>query len=233
MIQWSEADWIKNGEAYSRISESRHTTVYPWILAQVSQLNPSRILDFGAGDGRLLKQISCQRTCVAAYYDPSRSMRLLAKETLKGSGLPLHKNLIEIDDIKYDVIIFCAVWMVLSTKEECIRCLNWMRDHLTSEGVILFAVTHPCFRDIHFRSFSTDFSQRRYLESGSAFRVFIRDDQYGVVIQDYHWSLSEMFDQVRQCRLWFDLILELPDLDDGEPARGYPPWLVGLLRPRV
>lgn len=230
MVRWVETCWDDGGEEYSRIVESKHYCVYPWIVAAVERSKPSSVLDYGGGDGSLLRSLGGNAIATRCYYDPGPAMRRLAAKNLKDVPAQIHGTRSSINSMRFDAIVFCAVWMTLRTEKQCVNALSWMRSHLSNNGKIIFAVTHPCFRSEKFRYFSTNFPMEHYLRLGEAFRVYIRDDNEGVVVHDYHWPLSAMVNQLARADLRIESMAELPDCDErGEQIGGVPPWLVGTL----
>lgn len=232
MKEWPEIDWEKGGSLYSAINDSRFRSVDPWFRASIKDSCVTALLDYGGGDGKLLHSIRTYTTD-AWYYDPSPSMRLLAQDTLKSDQARICSHPDEIPPFLFDIIIFSAVWMTLSTEEECISTLLKLKTCLRPSGRVLFSVTHPCFRSIPFSTFSTGFDLDDYLRSGCVYRVFLSDDKSGVVLHDHHWPLAAMARQVAAAELYISELEELVDIaPDGSATHGPPAWLVGSLRLR-
>jgi methyltransferase family protein len=230
--EWPEIDWEEGGKLYSAIEDSRFRSVDPWFRIGIENSRAKTILDYGGGDGRLLHSV---RTFTedAWYYDPSPSMRMLAKDVLQNDDVRICSSPTEIPSSLFDVIVFSAVWMTLSSEEECISTLSKLKTCLTPSGCVLFSVTHPCFRTFPFSTFSTAFDADRYLESGHTYRVFLSDNKSGVVLHDHHWPLAAMARQIAAAELYIDTLDELVDIaPDGSVTHCAPAWLVGSLRVR-
>src|SRR3712207_3271156 len=68
--------------SYSQLEESRHTVVYPWLAKAIAALKPRVVLDYGAGDGRFLEELSRLHSCDLWHFDPSPAMRQIAAAKL-------------------------------------------------------------------------------------------------------------------------------------------------------
>lgn len=218
--------------SYSRIQESRHRSVYPWTIRELRKANAASLLDFGGGDGRLLSLV-CGDVPYCYYYDHDAAMVKIARSRLR-SKVIFARSLSDLRECSFNAILLCAVWMEFENQEQCIMNLSWMASHLAENGAIFFAVTHPCFRDREFSSFDTNFQMKHYQERGVSFQSVVKDFEQEVILKDYHWPLQAMFEQAAAAGLFFDDLIELPDLNDqSQPAPGPTPWLVGTLRRRA
>jgi SAM-dependent methyltransferase len=123
----------------------------------------------------------------------------------------------------FDVVTLNAVWMCLSSEEECLRVLKEIHRLLKAGGHLIASVTHPCFRDRSFSTYRTDFDMRNYLKDGSPFQVRMEDGTNGVEINDTHWSLGAMSRQLKQSGFVDTGFLEL---GDGQDLAAGSPWLI-------
>lgn len=232
MSPWLDIDWGREADDYSRVIESRHETVYPWIVSELESAKIGSVLDYGGGDGALLEMITASSPCSAFYFDPNPLMRRSAVNRLRGKAKTYVRRG-ALDACRFDAIVFCAVWMVLASENQCIEALHWIQRHMSEGGVVIFAVTHPCFRDSANEFFRTDFPMDRYLDRGRRFRVLIKGESGGIVLHDYHWPLEAMTSQIFAAGLRIETLAELPAVQAKIGAKGdRPSWLVGTLRRR-
>jgi hypothetical protein len=127
----------------------------------------------------------------------------------------------------WELVLFVAVWMGLETHDECVTVLRSIRSLLTPDGRVFAAVTHPCFRDRSFHTYSTSFDMGQYLMSGTRFKVNLFDNVRSLAIWDTHWTLADHVRQLVEAGLQVESLIEPPDL---EPASEGVPWLVVVAR---
>ena len=228
---WRRVDWKRNPQRYAEIRESRHRYVFPFIWQKIDALNPRSILDFGAGDGSFVKSADSGRFESITCYEPSSTFAELAKSNLnKIQTVELVTTLDEIKNSKFDLITFIAVWMTLDTEQQCLSALRQMHDRLNFDGSMIAAVTHPCFREAIFQEFHTDFSNTDYFHNGDSFTVFINDGLHRIALEDYHWNLHAMFNQLYCAGFYVERLWELSEENCDKKSPGSP-WLILLARP--
>jgi ubiquinone/menaquinone biosynthesis C-methylase UbiE len=212
---------------YSAIEESRHFTVFPWLLNEAKRRKPGTILDYGSGNGDFLVRLRSIFSKKLWYYDSSRSATRKFKKSAVTHDIKIFDTSKAIPANSVDLIISIAVWMTIPTAAGCIRYLRDQERILKDDGRSLVIVTHPCFREEAFSSFTTEFSNETYLRDGVPFRVELFDAKRRLAFIDYHWSLTTMIDQARRSGLQVIAITEFPDRPLSSAA-GRPrgsPWL--------
>lgn len=217
-------DWTKVAAEYSRLDDSRRAIVFPFLSRIIGELEPSVLLDYGAGDGQFLSQITEQLSTVvhAVSYEPAVGMYDIAKTATNDPKIQVIQSLAEIDSGSVDIVTCIAVWMCLETEEQSQEMLGHIRNVLRVGGHFIAAVTHPCFRTTQFSTYATDFSQNNYLNSGIKFNVRLTDGLNNLTLQDTHWNLSDLSRQLSGRDFQIQRLYELPDV----PDRGVPSWLV-------
>lgn len=223
-------DWNRIAEQYAAIDEDRSRIVFPAIIAILQKIAPGSVLDFGGGDGRFVEALLQRSTSwpappqEVAMYDPSTEMRRLARRRLADRpGALLVEEGGSAWRRSWDAVTFNAVWMGLTTEQQCVETLGKAVSVLSPGGCFVASVTHPCFRDRVFKTFSTEYDMRRYLEEGVSFDVHIYDEDRSITLRDTHWNLDAMTRQLASCGL---LIRRLHELGDSEEGRAGSPWLV-------
>jgi SAM-dependent methyltransferase len=208
---------------FTRLTETRHLIVFPWLLAAVKERAPQSLLDFGAGDGRLLFLLRENFDFELWYYDPSQDFQSLAGRTLRDRRVQFVDTADELPTAYFDLVVSIAVWMTIPTHSECVAYLRHQYRMLKPGGRSLIVVTHPCFREEKYSSFHTGFNNIRYLESGTSFETVIQNDAAALHFVDYHWNLGAMIRQAEEAGFCVAQITEFPDIPDGN-QRGCP-WL--------
>lgn len=223
-------DWDTIAERYVSVNEDRSRIVYPRMLEILRACRVRRVFDFGGGDGRFIEALLSaavdweSKPEALICYDPSAEMRELARRRLRHSSTT---QVIDRSDEawrgRYDAVTFNAVWMGLEDEDTCTRTLRLAASLIRPGAIFLASVTHPCFRDRVFHSYSTDFDMRQYFENGSGFAVHIYDSANAVEVLDTHWNLEAMTRQLMSAGLLLRRIHELPDVD---AAAAGSPWML-------
>jgi SAM-dependent methyltransferase len=219
-------DWNEIARSYSHVENSRRTIVFPFVRDRLKESKPVRLLDFGCGDGAF--SLMCRDVAGAIFnYDISAEMNSLARESCAGvAGISVLATLDEVDPGSLDAITMNAVWMCLPTAEACANTLRQMHTLLRSGGWFLASITHPCFRDRRFSSYTTEFDPRNYLMNGTSFKVRVFDRNSSVEFTDTHWNFSAVTEQLADAGFAIKRIHELPDAWGRESATWGSPWVV-------
>jgi len=219
-------NWNAIAATYASIQDSRRDIVFPFLAARLERTSPRTLLDYGGGDGSFA--LACQRAVPQiVVYEPTPRMSALATRNCRGiRNIRVVSKLKDIPLRCFDVVTMNAVWMTLPTEEACLRELARMNHLLRDTGLLIVSVTHPCFRDVRFSTYSTDLSRQEYLKDGEKFTATIFDTRKKLCLHDTHWTLGAMSRQLRTSGF---LILEIAELADRQcspmKARGSP-WLV-------
>lgn len=222
---------------YIDCGDNREEILYPWIRDKIAAERPREVLDFGCGDARFATRLAALNPGLkVTAYDRDPGMRGEARRRIASENAG-HVTLCDAPGDgwtgRFDAIAVLGVWMCWRTHDECVETLGLLARSMKPGGVLIAAVTHPCFRDRRFSTYRTDFDAARYMENGAAFRVFVGQPGKEIVIEDYHWNLQAMLDQAREAGL---ALAEMKEhSDQGEPgpgttSGGLPSWLSLVLR---
>jgi SAM-dependent methyltransferase len=164
----------------------------------------------------------------AAYYDISPEMINIATQRLAQSRVKLVETLDHQAAGSFDAITMLAVWMEFADEDTCVKELSNTARLLAPSGRLIAAVTHPCFRNVKFRTHVTRFSNEDYLSSGAPFQVCLSgyDDAPSVTLTDTHWNLQDMTRQLHNAGYLVDRIFELAEAPGISSRQEGSLWLV-------
>lgn len=208
---------------YVEVADDRSVTVFPLLVDRIRERgHAERLLDYGGGDGTFAALCAALPLAQIVTYDPSPAMTELAQRTRAGDRVTAAGATRDLPSASFDVITSNAVWMCWTSEEECLLNLREIERLLAPGGVFLASVTHPCFRDVGFATYRTDFDRARYLEDGTSFRVRMFDGEREVELVDTHWSLGAMTRQLRASGL---RVVTITEVADAHGAAGSP-WMI-------
>lgn len=225
----AEPIWQEGAKRFMSLEHlSQARALHPEVLKLVEQGLGAELLDYGCGDGRILKSLSDRWTIDA--YDPSAQMRELAQASLGDRLRRMTSTPEDLADV-YDVILLGMIILCIPDREGLMRVLRDCAMRMHEASRLLVTTTHPCFRTWAFSNFSTSFCAEQpfsYLQEGTPFKVTLRDPgTSGVVFTDYHWPLGFTVNALREQGLSVVSLIEVPD-DPDSPDRNplVPPFLI-------
>jgi SAM-dependent methyltransferase len=225
----NETDWSEIAEPFADIRESRHVTVFPFVLEEIRRVGPKSILDFGGGDGTFARQLAEEIDADLVVYDAAEEMVKLARERLADCPkVTVVESTADFPDDHFDLVVMNAVWMCLETEEICHEVLGEIRRLTAPGGQLIASVTHPCFRNQPFSSIETDFDQNDYLTNGTPFQVFLGDRR--LEFTDTHWNLTAMSQQLHASGWSIERIEERGDHIMAPRELAGSPWLIWFCR---
>lgn len=223
--------WINRAEDFLHFEHpSEKEVLHPLIVEKINNFAPEAYLDYGAGDGRMSAKIN--GNIPIDIFDISPTMMKNARKVL---GDRLKNEYTYIKDIPknhYDVVVCSMVLVCIKEKEEYMNTLNAIQKALKVSGKAIFSVTHPCFRQMEYSDFYTEYLQKKqydYFSEGNPFGVTIHNTgkKRKVSFDDYHWSLSFMMNNIIQSGL---IIKEIIETTDDKKSKNYnkffPPYLI-------
>lgn len=223
--------WNNDLDRYLAIEdESRKTVLYPKIQSIISSLNPRAVLDYGCGDGELLDIIARSTNAAISAYDPSSYAVQAIKRRLGNKSATIYKDSQEIELAAYDAIICSLVIMTLPNEAGLKELAANVKKAKSVDGVGIFAITHPCFRDEQYSTFITEYTNKtafNYFDEGKPFEVtiFDRASDNKIQFKDYHWSLSKTINILISAGLVIKEMIEVQDIP-GVGNTCYPPYLI-------
>lgn len=228
----TKAIWTSHPERYAYIqNESRQLVLYPVLIKLIEEFSPSSVIDYGCGDGSLLKLI--RKPDVLSAYDASRKARTLALQNLREHPVKMYSSKRDIPPERYDCVILSLVLMTIKTRRAMRELLKTVHRIKRPRGKVLIAVTHPCFRQYAFSTFHTEYlksGEFSYFEDGKAFSVYLKDSvkKSELSFVDYHWSLSTTFNSIADAGLNVFRTIEVKDGPNSVRQHNtkFPPYLI-------
>jgi len=129
-------DYISHTDSKNSLTDKAYHLVKKWMFDYKFKVidkykSGETILDIGAGTGDFLAEAK-KRNWKVTGVEPNNDARALAEN----KGIPLDSNLIDIDS-NFDVI---TLWHVLEHVYDLDQYIRFLKNHLSSNGVLLIAV---------------------------------------------------------------------------------------------
>jgi ubiquinone/menaquinone biosynthesis C-methylase UbiE len=223
--------WNELSDQYAGINQEKIRIVFLWLLERLAADPPHVLLDYGTGDG-IFPEL-CSRLPIDQIwaYDPAPRMVQITKTRCRDvSNVQVVTESDAIEQGSVDIVTLNAVWMCLSTEQDCLRVLRDIFRLLKPHGLLIASVTHPCFRNLAFSTYSTDFRQRDYLQDGTTYHVNLFDEHTTMGIKDTHWSIAAMSHQLKEAGFLVEEIIETPDNPNDSVQCEGSPWMVFVAR---
>jgi ubiquinone/menaquinone biosynthesis C-methylase UbiE len=208
---------------------SQKNVLHPKLAEYIFRFKSNKVLDYGCGDGRLLKLLN--KNTDIDVYDINNEMLDLAKAKLGDRVDNYFKQVSQITSKTYDCVLLSMVLVCVDNEHEYLSILKNIKRVKTDIGKVLIAVTHPAFRDRDFSNFKTSYSKKykfEYLDEGVPFEVFIEDEiPPKVAFTDYHWSLSFTINKIIESGLKIEEIKEcMDDINHPKFNSNHSPFLI-------
>lgn len=208
---------------------SQKNVLHPQLSKIINSSKCKKLLDYGCGDGRLLKLI--RKNIKISIFDSSPQMLEIAQKNLKSRISEVYYKVEEIPKHSFDCVLISMVLMTIKKQKDVNRVLSKARESLKHSGFALIAVSHPCFRQYRFSSFSTNVNKNKkfnYFKEGFPFLVDIHDNpQRKIVFEDYHWSVSNTINMIIKSGFIIDEVIETKDDIKSENYNSkYSPFLI-------
>src|SRR5438045_2445698 len=153
-------DWNAIADAYFHMDDPQERSVLAFIREKLATLQPTRLLDYGGGDGKFA--VLCAESLplqeIVTYDSALRMISLARSICADFKQIRVTEAREEIQSGIFDVVTFNGVWMCLTTRSACLNTLSDIARLLRSNGFLIASVTHPCFRTYKFSNYFTDFT---------------------------------------------------------------------------
>lgn len=214
--------------AVFRADAAEETSLHRQLGKLIKRYRPQRLLDYGCGDGVLLKFIPSNVD--VTVFDISENALRLAEQNARRE-IRICRNAKTLKAASFDLIVFSLVLICIPDFAGYRRVLRACHRILRSNGRMLIAVTHPCFRGEAFASHQANYHKApfRYLDALHQFPVTLyADGRSPFTFKDYHWLLSDTVNLATEQGFVVTALHELPDVATARrPANErVPPFLV-------
>ncbi len=209
--------WSENAISFMNVEHtSQRNVLHPLLANYVNENHFKKVLDYGCGDGRLIKML--EDNLEIDVYDINKEMLELTRINVDERINKYFSDVENINSNNYDCIILSMVLVCIDNKQEFKNVLLNLKRLKRDKGKVLIALTHPAFRDRKFSNFYTSYSKYqpfKYLNDGEPFEVYIQDKMPpSIAFVDYHWTLSFTLNQIIQAGLQIEKIIETQDDPD-------------------
>ena len=181
--RWCNSAELRRSQIESGLDLTFNEVFKPIFIQRVTSLNPSRVLEVGAGTGHLSKALSCFGIEITAI-EPSNGMFTVATDVLRDSNVSL-KNCTSFEleeSTKFEVAYSHLVAHVV---ENLLDFFLSISRHLESGSHFLFSTPHPCFFNNYKKIFGDEYSYMEPLAKNISFNI-TKDPKNKISDVPYH-----------------------------------------------
>ena len=228
--------WSENPEKFNSVEHtSQKNVLHPLLADLINDEKPKLMLDFGCGDGRILKMIN--KGTSIDVYDKNAEMLEIAKYNVGDRINQYYNDITLIPNNHYDIVLLTMVLICIDNPTEFRKVLLNINRVKKISGLVIIAEPHPCFRDRLFSNVSTSYFNNqpfKYLNDCEPFDITIEDpetieDQMppSVTFTDFHKSLSFTLNKIIEAGMQIISLTETTDdLKHSEANKFQSPFLI-------
>lgn len=225
--------WETSAKDYHTELEVEKEVLHPYIASLVNNLDGTKILDYGCGNGYLSSLFAPNKE-VTLYDISDAHLNAVDQWELKNDIVICDKES-DLQDNYYDIVVQSSVIMCIPTLEEMKKMIEKIYRCLRFNGHFVLSITHPCFLQYEYGHYKTSFNHNNfnYLADGKAYTVFMkRIGNNPVEFKDYNWSLSTIINLLIETGFELIDMIEHPDLKskEFEPKKEGCPWMFLTLK---
>jgi trans-aconitate methyltransferase len=219
--------WCTDKYLYFQMNDtSRIPILHRQIVKEVDRAGARNILDYGCGDGRLMESFSeFEKYNFTLFDSDPEILRLVAHKFMGKDNVLVRTDSSQLSEGGYDAVVSSNVLMLMKSIEELRLIVKQMRRLMASGGAVYVGITHPCFLDHKFATYSNDFTDRfkefDYFANGADYKVHMTVGSVEIEIRDYFWNLSTIINQFIASEFRLKLMVELRDIQPNN----FPPFL--------
>jgi len=192
----NNSEWCNDSSLYFQKKDaSRVFTLHKKIVEDISISNAMEILDYGSGDGKILESFPSINRYKFTLHDPDESAMNEAIKKFNGyENVRFEADSNNLPSNFYDAVIFCNVIMCVKSTDNLQETIQTIKRIKRKTGAVYAGLTHPCFLDKQFATYSNDFSLGEksfdYFDNGAIYHVYMQEQDNTIVIKDFFWNLS-------------------------------------------
>lgn len=181
--RWSSSAELRRKQIDSGIDITFVDVFRPLFADWVCSLNPSRVIEIGAGTGHLSKAIANRHFSITAI-EPSLGMHKVACEVLKNEEVELincssyELQVHELFDVAFSHLVAHSV-------EDLNHLLKSIVAQLTEGGHFIFSIPHPCFYNAYKKFLGPEYNYMTPMTKEVAFTV-TNDPAHVIAGVPYH-----------------------------------------------
>lgn len=154
--RWCSSAELRREQIESGIDVTFVNVFKPLFVEWICDLNPSRVVEIGAGTGHLSKALAPQQFSITAI-EPSPGMYKVACEVLSGEKINLI-NCSSFDLPPGELFDVAFSHLVAHVVEDLDRFLASIWAHLPIGGHLVFSIPHPCFYNAYKKFFGPEYN---------------------------------------------------------------------------
>lgn len=192
----NNSEWCNDSSLYFQKKDaSRLFTLHKKIVEDISISNAVEILDYGSGDGKILESFPSLKKYKFTLHDPDEGAMKEAIKKFNGyTNIHFEADGDKLPSNFYDAVIFCNVIMCVPSKDILQKTIQTIKRIKKKTGSVYAGLTHPCFLDKQFATYSNDFTLGKksfdYFDNGAIYQVYMEEQGETIVIKDFFWNLS-------------------------------------------
>ncbi|MCA0935488.1 class I SAM-dependent methyltransferase [Vibrio alginolyticus] len=200
--RWCNSAQIRREQIESGSDLTFNEVFKPLLINRIKSLEPTRILEVGAGTGHISYELFKLGFSVTAI-EPSLGMYRVAQDVLSSTNVKLvNCTSFELtQDIYYDVAFSHLVAHVVDDLSEFFESV-WK--HLEKNSHFIFSIPHPCFYNEYKGFFGGEYNYMVPMSKNVSFTI-TKDSQNPISgVPYHHWPLSEYINKLVQAGFAID-----------------------------
>lgn len=192
--RWCSSAELRRKQIESGIDVTFIDVFTPLFVEWVCSLNPTRVVEVGAGTGHLSKALATQPFSLTAI-EPSPGMCKVASEVLSGEEVAL-LNCSSFDLASDELFDVAFSHLVAHVVEDLDHFLASVGAHLPVGGHLVFSIPHPCFYNAYKNFFGHEYNYMTPMTKMVSFSVTNDPDNVISEVPYHHRPISSYINAI-------------------------------------
>lgn len=194
--RWCAVAELRRNQIESGVDLTFVDVFKPLFIKLVCELQPTHVIEIGAGTGHLSKAIADKGFLITAI-EPSVGMYDVACEVLTGTPVRLI-NCSSSELVRSDLFDVAFSHLVAHAVEDLAGFLESVSSHVHKGGYFIFSIPHPCFYNDYKGFFGTDYSYMKQLSKEVSFSVTNDPENIITGVPYHHRPLSVYINSINE-----------------------------------